>query len=140
MQSVRYVRVVHPHHPLAGQIVKVVRRAGHPTDGARGWVIELPDGTRARLPPAWAVAVYDTTDAPPSVPLPPDGLWADVTRLRALATLVQSLLSSLSTEVTAHDASDPSHLGPKAGGCPTGFILADEELPPSSLLEQAWRY
>ncbi len=72
----RYVRLVHPHHPQTGQVVKVIRQAGHPTEGQRGWVIELPDGTHSRMPLAGAVEFDDTTNTPPSVVTLPDGLWA----------------------------------------------------------------
>ena len=50
------MRVVHPSHPLSGQVVKVIRQAsGHPAYAERCWVVELADRTHAKLPLSWAV-------------------------------------------------------------------------------------
>jgi hypothetical protein len=57
-QGLRYVRVIHPHHPLVGQVVKVVRQLGqYPGYAERQWVIELPDHSRTSLPLSWAVEI-----------------------------------------------------------------------------------
>ena len=63
-QDVRHVLITHPHHPLAGQIVKVLRQTRHPSDPERRWIIELADGSAAGIPLSWAVPVYDTIDPP----------------------------------------------------------------------------
>ncbi len=43
--------VLHPGHPLVGQVLTVVRRYGQRAE--RQWVIELPDGSRQYVPAAW---------------------------------------------------------------------------------------
>lgn len=59
----RYVRVIHPPPPLAGQRVRWVRQAGPPTSQERQWVIELLDHPHAALP--LSRAVLDDAIPPP---------------------------------------------------------------------------
>lgn len=92
-QSFRYVWIVHPHHPLAGQRVRAVEKKG--TIAASQWVIPLDDQTRARIPASWAVPDDETS----SPPVPSDGgLWADVTGLLRLARMVHRLRAVQPTE------------------------------------------
>lgn len=101
--SSRYVRITHPHHPLAGRRVRVVRQTGPATE--RQWVIELDDQTHACIPLAWAVPA----DAPASPPWrrepSADALWADVTTLLRLATMVRTLTESQPAEVASDEPS-----------------------------------
>ena len=101
-----FVLIIHPHHPLVGQRVRVVRQTGSETD--RQWVIELDDQTCARIPLSWAVPDDDST--PPEADSPAVGLWVDVTGLLKLAKMVRGLQANESTEVTSDEATtdDPT--------------------------------
>lgn len=48
------VRIVHPHHPLAGTLVEVIR---HHRGMRRGVIVRLPDGTSAGLSVEWVEPV-----------------------------------------------------------------------------------
>jgi hypothetical protein len=61
--DVRYVRVTHAGHPLAGQIVRTVRQAGHPAFGELQWVLELKDASRISIPLSWGEPVEDPAAA-----------------------------------------------------------------------------
>jgi hypothetical protein len=99
------VRVVHPSHPLSGQVVKVIRQAsGHPGYAERCWVVELADRTHAKLPLSWAVPLDEPGETAPGVAPPlPDGPWVDVAGLLDLASMVASLTSHRFEEVAADD-------------------------------------
>jgi hypothetical protein len=101
-----FVHIIHPHHPLVGQRVRVVRQTGSETD--RQWVIELDDQTCARIPLSWAVP--DDPSTPPEPDSPAAGLRVDVTGLLKLATMVGNLQANESTEVTWDETTtdDPS--------------------------------
>lgn len=108
-QTVRYVRVIRARHPLAGQVVKVLRQTRHAGHDEPCWVVQPPGRSPVSLPLGWAVLVDDTTDAAPG-PIEPadDGPRVDVTSLRNLATMVGRLRATLSPEVADHDPPAPS--------------------------------
>jgi hypothetical protein len=114
-----FVLIIHPHHPLVGQRVRVIRQTGPETD--RQWVIELDDQTCARIPLAWAVLDNQTTFPEPNSP--PAGLWVDVTGLLKLAKMVRSLQANQSTEVTS-DETTTNH--------PTGGVCKPDEARPGT--------
>jgi len=100
----RLVRIVHPHHPRFGQLVRVVRQAGHPAYPEGQWVIELDEQTHASIPLSWAVL---EDELPPGSLEPPPGSpdrWADVASLLNLATMVHKIMASLPVEVTARES------------------------------------
>ena len=122
------MQITHPHHPLAGQRVRVVRQTGSQAD--RQWVIQLPDQTCARIPLSWAVP--DDPSPPPETNPPAPDLWADVTGLLTLARMVRSLCVIEPTEVTsdettaddasggAHDSARTKHRTPALGDTAIG--------------------
>jgi hypothetical protein len=128
-QSLGYVWIVHPFHPLCGQRVRAMERKG--TGATSQWVIQLDDQTRARIPASWAVPEDGETDPPPA-PCTGD-LWADVTGWLRLARMVHRLRAVQPTEggsneTTSIDAAGsstadsgpvPALLGQDATGTPT---------------------
>lgn len=48
------VRITHPHHPLSGTLVEVIR---HRRNQRRGLIVRLPDGTAAGLSVEWVELV-----------------------------------------------------------------------------------
>lgn len=87
--------IVHPHHPLAGQRVRVIRRKG--ADATAQWVIQLDDQTHACIPASWAVP-DDDSGSPPAPGAPAQELRADVTGLLVLARMVQQMSTVRPTE------------------------------------------
>jgi hypothetical protein len=108
-----YVRIIHPHHPLHGQRVGVVRQTGPEAD--RQWVIELNDQTHACIPLSWAVP--DDNSDTPGTNSTAAGLWADVTGLLKLARMVHRLRAIEPTEVMS-DESTTKDCGPKSPDSP----------------------
>jgi hypothetical protein len=86
--------VTHPHHPLVGQVVKVVRQLGqYPSYDERQWLIELPDQSRTSLPLSWAVEVDDTTQSEVSTgELAVESTWVDVASLLNLAKVTRHII------------------------------------------------
>jgi hypothetical protein len=109
-----FVLIIHPHHPLAGQRVRVIRQTGPETD--RQWIIELEDQTCARIPLSWAAP--DDHSTPPEANSPAAGLWVDVTGLLKLARMVRGLQANESTEVTSDGATTDD---------PTGSVCKPDE-------------
>ncbi len=104
--------MAHPHHPLTGQVVKVLHQMTHAGDGERCWVIQTPDSSWAQLPLPWGVPV----DAPAVMESEPASststdLWANVASLLALATMVRQLFSHFTEEVRT-DAPSPTACTP----------------------------
>jgi hypothetical protein len=64
---VRYVRVVHPNHPLAGKVVKVKGQTVHPAYDERRWGIEMTDHSGATIPLSRIVTVDDSTESESSI-------------------------------------------------------------------------
>jgi hypothetical protein len=92
-----FIVVVHPGHPLVGQVVPVARRYGR--RNGRQWVIELPDGSRQYIPVTWCtplataqgdhdVAARDPDRRPPP---PMRSSPLTLTALRDLAARVRQL-------------------------------------------------
>jgi len=48
------VRIIHPHHPLSGALVEVIR---YRRNLRRGLIVRLPDGTAAGLSVEWVELV-----------------------------------------------------------------------------------
>ncbi|MCQ3979861.1 MAG: hypothetical protein DPW09_41115 [Anaerolineae bacterium] len=138
----RYVRVIHPAHPLSGQIVKVLRAASDPVGAERHWLIEGPDGQRLLLPQAWADPVSDP-DSPASEPggAVESGVWLDLAGLLKLAAVVQYLQTKLSQEVTVHEAVRPDRRSTGvdeavgAGERPTAALVGAATGPPTGVVE-----
>ena len=128
--------MIHPHHPLNNQIVKVLRRAGNKFYPEACYLISLPDGTRAEIPVSWAVPVSaGEEDQPARSQPPPTELWAGIGELLALARLVQALGKTLPEEVAGDGqpqsrffpcdtavsgGGQPAPLGAAAARAPTG--------------------
>jgi hypothetical protein len=102
--ATRYVRVIHPHHPLVGQFVQVVRQAGHSAYNEQQWIIKLADQTCASIPLSWAVPVTVLQQVESfTVASWPDGLWADAASLLELAKMVQYLTTDKLEEVLHYE-------------------------------------
>ena len=85
--DLRHVQIVQPHHPLCGQIVKVLRNARRPGADEPCWLIETPSGARQLVPQAWC---QPAPGGPASVPsMRPVLALVDVTTLRRLAIMVR---------------------------------------------------
>jgi hypothetical protein len=96
---VERVRVTAPHHPLAGQLVRVVRRKRY--DGAAHLVIEGSDGGRQLLPARHA----EPAGTIPSAAAKP--LRFTPGALRALADLVHGLRGAPSPALEARHVLPP---------------------------------
>ncbi|MBI5029774.1 MAG: hypothetical protein HZB51_04550 [Chloroflexi bacterium] len=81
------MRVIHPHHPLFGQIVPVLRPY-HRQAGESQIVIPLPDGTQTFIAESWTEPVAASLPTSPSVPESPTQPWVNATSLLSLAKLV----------------------------------------------------
>ena len=91
-------------HPLAGQVVKVLRQTRHAGHEEPRWVVQPPGRCAVSLPLSWAVLVDDTTNpAPGPIESAEDGPCVDVTSLRKLATMVCRLRANPSQEVAHHE-------------------------------------
>jgi len=92
-----YIMVLHPGHPLVGQVLTVVRRYGQRAE--RQWVIELPDGSRQYVPAAWCTPLAAAQENSSVSANPPhgrpssarDGSPLSLPALRDLAALVRRL-------------------------------------------------
>jgi hypothetical protein len=114
-RSIGFVRVIHPHHPLCGQIVKVLRQAGHAAYAERRWIVVLPDGAPGGIPWSWAVPIDDyTTEGGNALIDGAEELWAGVTELLILARMVQ-VLSVDQPEEVANDEGSGSGSGAGSG-------------------------
>ncbi len=132
--NARYVRVIHPNHPLAGQLVRVVRQGGHAAHVEGQWIIELAGQTRAGIPLSWAVLVEEANESEPgTTETEPEGLWADVTALLNLVRMVRDLnahqLEEVASDELCHTPSQPVGESRPAIGCaqptsPSGAIAA----------------
>jgi hypothetical protein len=122
--------VVHPNHPLSGQLVKVVRQTGHAAYAERQWVVELPDQTRSSLPLSWAVPVEGlAAERPETDNVGEDILCVDVSALLKLARMVRNLTIIQSEKGETHGQSSitpASIIGDKA--------ISDHSLRPTASL------
>jgi hypothetical protein len=118
---VRYVRVVHPNHPLSGQVVKVMRQTVHPAYAERCWIIEMPDHTWAKMPLSWAIAVDHTTELERRVVEEAAAeLWVDVAGLLDLVTLVRHLTADQIEEAGDEGSSDLRPVEPRQAAAQDG--------------------
>ena len=109
--DLRHVRIVQPHHPLRGQIVKVLRNGRRPHADEPCWLIETDAGARQLVPQAWCRAVEDSVNFSPiiSADLPP----VHVTILRQLAIMVCELSRKEETHHVPVTLTSPAvHLTP----------------------------
>ena len=118
-RSFAHVWIIHPHHPLHGQRVRVIRQTGPEAD--RQWVIEMNDQTHACIPLSWAVP--DDNAGTRGMNSPASGLWADVTGLLKLARMVHRLRAIEPAEVmpdepTAKDHAPQGPSDPDQYACP----------------------
>ena len=99
--------MLHPHHPLTGQVVRVVRQTGHSAYAERRWVIELDDGIRLSIPLSWAEPVTEKS-APTSARTSQEHqqMWVDVTTLLNLATMVRLLTTNPPEEAVCHESAN----------------------------------
>ena len=109
------VWICHPHHPLVGQAVAVVRpyKAAGKTEPR--WLIHHPDLGTVSLPQAWTQASPLSSLTPLPSPMPPSLPGADVHSLLKLAMLVAALAAQPAqlTQEDAHAAdSAPFHPAP----------------------------
>ena len=111
--------MLHPNHPLAGQVVRVVRQTGHSAYAERRWVIELDDGIRLSIPLSWAEPVTEES-APTSVHTPQEHkqvLWVDVTTLLNLATMVRLLTTNPPEEAVCYESANDTLTNPPSTSC-----------------------
>ena len=119
-RHVECVRVIAAHHPLAGQLVPVVRRKRH--QGEPHLVIERPDGGRQLLA---ARCVESAGTIPLATGAP---LVFTPGSLRLLASLVATLRSTPSPAPEARDA--PRHQLTAAAPAPVEHLPARD--PPAA--------
>lgn len=105
----------------------MLRRAGNPAYPEPCCLIELPDGTRAKLPVSWA-EVVNPSDPPPVFSdheLTPE-LWAGITEFLTLAALLHALGSSALCSSVAEEVADENRNEPANGRNPDlfGEVLA----------------
>ncbi len=85
------MRITHPHHPLYGQVVEVLR-SYHRQAGESQLGIQLPDGTRVFILASWAEPWKDSDGPAPSGTDLPRG-QVNATTLLSLAKLVAALVA-----------------------------------------------
>ena len=109
--------VLHPGHPLVGQLLAVVRRYGQRAE--RQWVIELPDGSRQYVPAAWCTPLATSqenisvpTNAPHGRPSSAkDASPLSLPALRDLAALVRRLQAGQPRKEQRRDGTAEDHQG-----------------------------
>ena len=106
------VRIIHPHHPLSGQIVTVLRWY-HRKQGGLALVIPMPDGTQVFIPASWTEPVTDTT-ATSVANTETSQLWVNAQTLLSLSKLVSALMAHPDRERRCSDGAhpDPGRDGP----------------------------
>jgi hypothetical protein len=104
-----WVSITAPHHPLLGQLVRVVRRLRR--DDGIELVIEGTEGNRQLIPLAWTEVVRPETPAVPSLRFTPGSL-------RAVVRLVRAYRSQSPAEVRYADRPDPDTVDHVPGGDP----------------------
>jgi len=104
-----------------GQIVPVVREAGHSAFSERQWIIDLPDQTRGSIPFSWAVPVNDQGESFADQAGTLSGVQADVTTLLNLARMVRRLMEDQLEEVE-FDGADPDHNSARKEERPTAYF------------------
>ena len=110
--------MVHPNHPLNGQLVRVVRQTGHPAYTERQWVVELPDQTRGSLPLSWAVSVEGLPEEPSEIDdVEEANPCVTVSTLLRLARMVRNLTTIQSDKGETHGQS--TTLAPIIGAQPS---------------------
>lgn len=82
--------MTHPHHPLFGQVIPVLRPY-HRQAGESQIVIPLPDGTQTFIAESWTEPVDASLPASSSVSESPTRAWVNATTLLSLAKLVSIL-------------------------------------------------
>jgi hypothetical protein len=106
---------VHAHHPLRGQVVKVVRETVHPVSKERNWVIELPGEKTQSIPKEWAILIGEGVEEEE-----PATDQVDVKGLQELAKLV----GHLKKEVSRKDETESEQASAKAANHPAGSATA----------------
>jgi hypothetical protein len=99
------VRITHPHHPLSGQIVTVLRWCQR-KQGGLALVIPMPDGTQGSIPASWTEPVTDTT-ATTAANTEPLQLWVNAQTLLSLSKLVSALMAHPDRERRCSDGALP---------------------------------
>jgi hypothetical protein len=132
------VRIIHPQHPLAGQVVKVIRQASDPADAEPNWIVEGPDRRRLKVPNSSTVVVSETPVPEPETLEPGEaGAWLDLAGLRQLADVVQYLQSQLSKEVAAYEVFSPASHPADAGQRPAAPLVGVAVRPPAGAHQPA---
>ena len=83
------MRITHPHHPLCGQVVEVLRPY-HRQWGESQVGIQLPDGTRVFVPASWAEPLTGVETSALAI-LEASRPWVNAATLLSLAKLVVAL-------------------------------------------------
>jgi hypothetical protein len=109
------LRITHRFHPLAGEIVKVLRQKGSEKEKEFGWIIQLPDGNTGEIPHEWGIPVADDRSAEPDETRT-QPLLAGVTQLLSLAKMCAAL------QVAAHEEAEDE---------PTGRRISERTSPAS---------
>jgi hypothetical protein len=101
------MRVIHPHHPLYGQVVEVLRPYRRQA-GESQLDIQLPDGTRVFIPESWAEPVMPSDSSSKSEAERLPRAWVNAETLLALAKLVVAFKTHPDPERKPRDATQPS--------------------------------
>jgi hypothetical protein len=125
-QGLGSIIVIHPGHPLVGQVLLVVRR--YRERGERLWVIERSDGSRQYVPASWCTPLA----LPSEHPVRPDQLPAgqeqvqrrlpalSLSGLRDLAALVRHLREREKPPGGEHDDVAAGTHGPSRSSAHSG--------------------
>ncbi|HET8728415.1 MAG TPA: DUF5372 family protein [Alphaproteobacteria bacterium] len=113
------------HHPLSGQLVRVVRRLRR--DGGTELVVDVAAGQRQLMPLAWTEAARAEAPAKLAATFTPGSL-------RALSRLIQAYRSPPFAEARHASRPDPDLVEhPAAGGAePDGRAVGRPALAPSA--------
>ena len=98
--NIKYVKIIHPYHPLRGKSYPVVRMTRQANQVRGSWVIDLGNGKRMCLP----FGCGEVVDAGSDVGEPPMGdndLWTTLPHLQALRQLVGQLKTA--AQGVSHD-------------------------------------
>ena len=94
--------MTHPHHPLFGQVVPILRPY-HRQTGESQIVIPLPDGTQTFITESWTEPVDASLPTSTSVPESLTRPWVNATGLLSLGKLVTALKAIPDPERSPND-------------------------------------
>jgi hypothetical protein len=89
--NTKYVKIIHPYHPLKGKCYTVVRNMRQASQDGGSWVIKLENGQRMCVPYDCGELVADHNDSEGPTTMGDNELWAALPHLQALKRLVEKL-------------------------------------------------